>query len=1113
MIRALAFLVCLLCCAVVRAQNVVPGPIEPAPPPEADSEVLTPTRVDKASCAPLDLTPGALLQATTDEFALATPIPWSEFGIEGKLVDSNQTVHTLLQPTLQQYQTSLSLATLPELAITIARFGYQLVGHRTVDIPNGQRLVLHLAPLPLVRRVNVAVDQGWFDKLLEDEVLRRLSIRIGSYLPWEPIRRQCALLDEEARILEFLYDEGYYDAQVKIVAAMSIESAMLRVKVQLGKPYTLGKVVIVCPSGTERRKGRCVDTATGAPLVAVVSETEIRDAFALDERCLIGPICYGTPRFTREQWQRNKDELKKRYQSQGYPGVRVIASDPRLTVQRKTKVVDVVVTIDPRRNIDVDFEGYDRDTISDEQLREKLTFNLAGSADEVEIGDSARALTTYLQTRGFFDAHVTWTRERIDTEPRPNTNDTGLHLDRVVFKISMGVRRRVVRVEFLGNKAIPEAQLRELVQTKESNIGGRLFGTVLAATSAELIVDQDRIKEAYARIGYPDVKVWPSASPISAGLDNAALTSALLGLETGGDLYVRFTIDEGQPTLLSRIVVTGENAEPIEASLCAELLGELATRFGNRDIAARAPGTECSARILDLKYRGDDFATTRDQLRDYLLRSGRGRAIVTYEATPMGPHRMQAHYTVSRTERLKLGKVVIRGNFKTRSSVIYDVLDFDEGQPLTTDRLAQGARRLRNTGLFEAVNIEMPELDCDDVQRTCNSDVINAVVRIEERYDHWFELVVEGGYSTQNRAFGTLRVADRNIWGLGIALVLSGTYGQRLKEVEARATIPKWLSGWVPLVPEFTTILTGLHRNQVTDRFGELTTQGISSEFSYIDSTPRTDDHAASVFSVGPYYAFRLTSRNIDALRSIGADMDGSQVAVSSRTGAVGIRLDFEQRVDRNGQLAPLAPEAGQHFQFVFQYASPLLLGQDTFLKFSASGSKFIPIGDTVVLRGDLRYDHGVPLGGAVLLPEVERFFAGGDSTVRGYSNERLATELIQVGLPPLGNVSQIRVIPAGGNIRAMGTLDAQVRIWRILAGALFTDAGLITNQWSTVDVNRKWGFVPDIPQLRPSVGMGLRVLTPFGIGAIEYAVPLRVQLGDDPRGKVHFYFAARANF
>src|SRR5207249_4051793 len=119
------------------------------------------------------------------------------------------------------------------------------------------------------------------------------------------------------------------------------------------------------------------------------------------------------------------------------------------------------------------------------------------------------------------------------------------------------------------------------------------------------------------------------------------------------------------------------------------------------------------------------------------------------------------------------------------------------------------------------------------------------------------------------------------------------------------------------------------------------------------------------------------------------------------------------------------------------------------------------------------------------------------------YSDDQMRTEIVQVGVPPIGNLSQIRVIPAGGNIRVLGSLDAQLRIWKLLAGALFTDTGMITNQWSTVGLN----------DIRPSVGMGLRALTPFGIAALEYAVPLSPELGDDPRGRIHFYFAARAQF
>ena len=49
---------------------------------------------------------------------------------------------------------------------------------------------------------------------------------------------------------------------------------------------------------------------------------------------------------------------------------------------------------------------------------------------------------------------------------------------------------------------------------------------------------------------------------------------------------------------------------------------------------------------------------------------------------------------------------------------------------------------------------------------------------------------------------------------------------------------------------------------------------------------------------------------------------------------------------------------------------------------------------------------------------------------------------------------------------------------------------------------------------IRPSVGMALfRIVTPFGALAWERAIPLRPRLGDDPRGRWHISFAARAQF
>ncbi|HET9627546.1 MAG TPA: BamA/TamA family outer membrane protein, partial [Kofleriaceae bacterium] len=329
----------------------------------------------------------------------------------------------------------------------------------------------------------------------------------------------------------------------------------------------------------------------------------------------------------------------------------------------------------------------------------------------------------------------------------------------------------------------------------------------------------------------------------------------------------------------------------------------------------------------------------------------------------------------------------------------------------------------------------------------------------------------------------------------------------KLRQLSAESTlrIPPWLSRRISPI-EFQTELTAYHRLQDTPQFGPLTTDGVTLTLARTWERKRIGNRPARAITTGVHYDFRLRERSIDVLRPEGADDDQTQVPISTRTGSVGASFEWEQRVDRQGTLSPLAPEAGFHFEGSASIASHVLGGQDTFVKVSAAGTKYWPIGANFVLRGDLRYDEGIPLGGAVLLPEVERFFAGGDATVRGYDDERLATEIIQVGVPPFGGpgLRQIRILPAGGNIRVMSSLDAQIRIYKILASAVFFDAGMIANQWRAVATD----------DIRPSVGIALfRLVTPFGSFAFERAIPLRPRLGDDPRGRWHISFAARAQF
>ncbi|MBP9088011.1 MAG: BamA/TamA family outer membrane protein, partial [Kofleriaceae bacterium] len=116
-------------------------------------------------------------------------------------------------------------------------------------------------------------------------------------------------------------------------------------------------------------------------------------------------------------------------------------------------------------------------------------------------------------------------------------------------------------------------------------------------------------------------------------------------------------------------------------------------------------------------------------------------------------------------------------------------------------------------------------------------------------------------------------------------------------------------------------------------------------------------------------------------------------------------------------------------------------------------------------------------------------------------AEDSLATETILSSVPPFDNIEQLHVRPAGGNIRGLASLDAQLRIFSAFASAVFIDSGVVTNRWR--DVQRE--------KIRFGVGMAFaRVVTGFGSLTFEYAVPIAPQLGDDPRGRWHLGFAMR---
>jgi outer membrane protein insertion porin family len=101
-------------------------------------------------------------------------------------------------------------------------------------------------------------------------------------------------------------------------------------------------------------------------------------------------------------------------------------------------------------------------------------------------------------------------------------------------------------------------------------------------------------------------------------------------------------------------------------------------------------------------------------------------------------------------------------------------------------------------------------------------------------------------------------------------------------------------------------------------------------------------------------------------------------------------------------------------------------------------------------------------------LPASERFFAGGDTTIRGFALDRVGEAKT---ISPRG-------FPRGGNAVLVMNVELRIPVWKEFGAALFSDGGNVFERVSDFDVSN----------LRGSYGFGLRYRSPIG--------PVRVDLG-----------------
>jgi outer membrane protein assembly factor BamA len=275
--------------------------------------------------------------------------------------------------------------------------------------------------------------------------------------------------------------------------------------------------------------------------------------------------------------------------------------------------------------------------------------------------------------------------------------------------------------------------------------------------------------------------------------------------------------------------------------------------------------------------------------------------------------------------------------------------------------------------------------------------------------------------------------------------------------------------------------LAGSYLRQSTVRLGDIQSGGGSIVFSR-ELYPGLDSFLR--------YGLRKTLRTESLIRGAGPFAEQDSVEIPTVVGGLTFGLEW-QRLDH-----PLAPTRGFKLQGGVEVVAPFLSffwGEDTFVKTNLRGVAVVPLSPRVSLRHSVRYEQGFPFGGLPLLPKVERFFAGGDTTLRGFDVDRARSEITV--LNSAAGASFVRFRAVGGSLRILQNIDLHVRVagpWHV---GVFSDNGVVADSFDGLrprDFRHGAGVAPFVFKL------------PIGDISIAWGWPLDPQPGDSKIGRLH---------
>jgi outer membrane protein insertion porin family len=395
---------------------------------------------------------------------------------------------------------------------------------------------------------------------------------------------------------------------------------------------------------------------------------------------------------------------------------------------------------------------------------------------------------------------------------------------------------------------------------------------------------------------------------------------------------------------------------------------------------------------------------------------------------------------------ITISAIEIRGNQRTRSSFIRNRIRLTPGDRYDLALQKESFRNLYKTGIFSKVDFELNKTD------TPEHRVL--VVTVEETRSK--ELFFEPGWGSYEKLRLRVGFREKNLFGTGRIFGIQATGSLKAQSLVGNLSDPFFFN---------TDIRAGLNAFYNRREEPSFTRRDIGMSLSL------TKDFTENLLSTGTYMI-----RNTDIS---GADETEEKSQENYDFASLKLQVTYDTRNDI------FFPTSGQRI-FASAEQADEFLGSGINLSRLTGGARFFyQLTRSTVIGA--RYASGllVPGRDQITLPLAERFFNGGESTIRSFKVSELGPK-------------NLKGDPTGGYGFNTINIELRQRLIGNFIGSVFVDYGNVSPNRSREEQGKspydnRADIISDtfkdfFKGFRPGVGFGFQYLLPVGPARIDFA-------------------------